>query len=290
MARIVDGFVLSQFAELMKTPFYALDLTRSVAALGLDSLALVNVQHRLGAALKIDVPAQLLFGDGTLGELAAQIGALARRAWTDAPCAAASTDAAESADSADSAAAPQVPAVSDEAARAARNSPEAAAPALPAQADTDTDTGSDSTSTSTSPSAAAGWDATPGQAALWLIQQAARESHDYNEGFVAAVDGAFDPELFMLALARLAARRDALRVRFAEVDGRPVARDAHALEQSTLRCADDAAALQAARDALAAPFDLSRATWRAVLAKDRMRPTSRWRCTMRSSTCGRSTS
>ncbi|MBG1251485.1 non-ribosomal peptide synthetase [Burkholderia pseudomallei] len=267
LARIVDGFVLSQFAELMKTPFYALDLTRSVAALGLDSLALVNVQHRLGAALKIDVPAQLLFGDETLGELAAQIGALARRAWTDAPCAAASTDAAESADSADSAAAPQVPAVSDEAARAARNSPEAPAPALPAQADTGSDSTSPSTSTSTSPSAAAGWDATPGQAALWLIQQAARESHDYNEGFVAAVDGAFDPELFMLALARLAARRDALHVRFAEVDGRPVARDAHALEQSTLRCADDAAALQAARDALAAPFDLSRATWRAVLAK-----------------------
>ncbi|AJX35693.1 non-ribosomal peptide synthetase [Burkholderia oklahomensis] len=234
-ARIVDGFVLSQFAEIMKTPFYALDLTRPVAALGLDSLALVNVQHRLGAALKIDAPAELLFGDATLGELAAQIGALAQRAW------------AEPADSAEATAA------LGEAAQLA-----SAASAAPSAA---ADAGFESTS------AVAGWNATPGQAALWLIQQADRESRDYNEGFVAAVDGAFDPELFMLALARLAARHDALRVTFAEVDGRPVAREADALEQSTVRSADDAAALRTARDALAAPFDLSRATWRAVLAK-----------------------
>ena len=228
-ARIVEGVVHARIAELMDTPFYALDLTRPVSALGLDSLALVKVQHGLDAALKIELPAALLFGDLTLAALTAEIVSLAKAAWDE-------------------------PLARDEAAREETgNDP--------------VSEGLDSTDSAASAGAAGDWPATPGQAALWLAQQADRTSADYNEGFVAAVGGKFDAQLFALALQRLATRHDALRITFVERDGRPMVHQADALQFSTLHCADDPAALQAAHAALATPFELGVATWRATVAQ-----------------------
>ncbi|NIF93372.1 AMP-binding protein, partial [Burkholderia sp. Cy-637] len=220
-ARLVEGVVQNQFAELLKTPFYALDLSRPVSALGLDSLALVQVQHRLGAALRVELPVELLFGDLTLAALAAEIGTLAERAWR-AP-AAGETGTSTRAEA-----------------------------AAPAEGD---------------------WPATPGQAALWLAQQANRGSVDYNEGFVAEADAAFDAERFSRALGQLAARHDVLRMVLVERDGKPVAAEAPAPALVQARFADDEAALQAARETLVTPFDLGVAAWRASVTQG---PTRTW--------------
>ncbi|WP_333982202.1 amino acid adenylation domain-containing protein [Burkholderia gladioli] len=220
-ARLVEGVVQNQFAELLKTPFYALDLSRPVSALGLDSLALVQVQHRLGAALRVELPVELLFGDLTLAALAAEIGTLAERAWR--------TPAAEE-----------------------TGTPTRAEAAAPAVGD---------------------WPATPGQAALWLAQQANRGSVDYNEGFVAEADAAFDAERFSRALGQLAARHDVLRMVLVERDGKPVAAEAPAPALVQARFADDEAALQAARETLVTPFDLGVAAWRASVTQG---PTQTW--------------
>ncbi|MDQ1815072.1 amino acid adenylation domain-containing protein [Massilia sp. CCM 9210] len=203
--QIINGFLLSLIADTLKVPFYAIDRTRPVTALGLDSLALMQLKHRIGEALQVDVPADLLFSDANLADVVAAVGGLTQ-----------DTD----------------PVVPTGAPLAAGASP---------------------------------WPATAGQAALWLIQQAERASHAYNEGFVARVDGALDRDLLAQALRALAARHDALRVRFVEVDGQPMADSADACDLAMSSHADDAQALQAARAALTLPFDLRQYSWRCIM-------------------------
>ncbi|WP_211472188.1 non-ribosomal peptide synthase/polyketide synthase [Collimonas humicola] len=205
--QIAGGFLLSLIAETLKIPFYAIDQSRSVTSLGLDSLALMNLKHLIDTALQVEIPTELLFSDATLATLVAAVAELAPQRYPAAP-----------------------------------------AQPLPA------------------PAASAAQPATAGQAALWLIQQADRTSHQYNEGFVAKVNGAFDHDLFARALRSVEARHDALQVRFVEQDGQPMACSGTAYEQIATWHADDEQALHAARAALVLPFDLSRQTWRCALA------------------------
>nr|ADU90660.1 putative syringomycin synthetase [Collimonas sp. MPS11E8] len=209
--QIVTGFLLSQIADTLQVPFYTIDQSRPVTSLGLDSLALMNLKHKIGAALQVEVPTELLFSDATLAQVVAAIGELSQ---------------------------PMAPAV-------ASAEPQTVSPA---------------------PVESAVQAVTAGQAALWLIQQADRSSHQYNEGFVAKVNGAFDHDLFARALRSVEARHDALQVRFVEVDGQPQASSGSACEQIATWHPDDEQALHAARAALVLPFDLSRQTWRCAVA------------------------
>jgi amino acid adenylation domain-containing protein len=77
---ILCGFVLSRAAELLDVPVYRLSRHRSVAALGLDSLARTQLKARIEAEVPIDLPIDLLFTQRTVEELADELLNLWQRA------------------------------------------------------------------------------------------------------------------------------------------------------------------------------------------------------------------
>ncbi|MCY1010191.1 amino acid adenylation domain-containing protein [Nannocystis pusilla] len=70
---ILGGFLLGLLAEQLGQPLHRLSRHKSVAALGLDSLALVQLKDRIEAELPIELPAELLFAETTIATLASEI-------------------------------------------------------------------------------------------------------------------------------------------------------------------------------------------------------------------------
>jgi len=208
---LVQDFMLSLITDALRVSGHTLALDRPMTALGLDSMGLVGLKHRIEDELRVDVPVELLFGETSLDDFITAVIELARR------------------------------------------------PALSA--------------TLTDGRAVAGPDdtalVTAGQTALWLIQQADPASSQYNEGFIARVDGPLDQAALRRALQLLAQRHDTLRCTFQEVDGQPVrmnaADPAYALLFS--QAPDGEQALQKVRHALDEPFDLHAQTWRCHVAE-----------------------
>lgn len=76
---IISGFVLSLLAEQLKVPFYRLPRQKSVAALGLDSIALVCLKQKLEAELCVELPVKMFFAGATVENLTDEI----IRSWKD---------------------------------------------------------------------------------------------------------------------------------------------------------------------------------------------------------------
>ncbi|MCY1072265.1 amino acid adenylation domain-containing protein [Nannocystis sp. RBIL2] len=70
---ILGGFLLGLLAEQLGLPLHRLSRHKSVTALGLDSLALVQLKDRVEAELPIELPAELLFAETTIATLASEI-------------------------------------------------------------------------------------------------------------------------------------------------------------------------------------------------------------------------
>ena len=93
---MVESCLLGLIAEALNVPLTAIDQSQPIGALGLDSLALMNLKARIWNALNVDLPADALFGDMTLAVLVDRVDALVQDALSPAdatPAIAASVDA-----------------------------------------------------------------------------------------------------------------------------------------------------------------------------------------------------
>lgn len=72
-SELVTGFLLGLAAEQLKIPFYRLSRQKSAAALGLDSIALIQLKQRMEAELGVELPAEILFADKTVQQLGLEI-------------------------------------------------------------------------------------------------------------------------------------------------------------------------------------------------------------------------
>ncbi|HLM54812.1 MAG TPA: amino acid adenylation domain-containing protein [Pyrinomonadaceae bacterium] len=114
------------------------------------------------------------------------------------------------------------------------------------------------------------------QQRLWFLHQMKPQSSFYNLPLAARLRGALDVTALEAILAELAERHEALRTRFVEIGGEPaqVVDEGAAVKLAFVDLSDaedgarEGAARRALREALSAPFDLTRCPpWRAVVVR-----------------------
>jgi natural product biosynthesis luciferase-like monooxygenase protein/FkbM family methyltransferase len=233
----IEGWLRERVARVCSVPEAAVPADRPLTALGLDSLAAVEIQQAVEGAFGVVLqPVELLDG-ATLGELAARV--------------------LEAGGGPAAAAAPAPPASGEATPGSAVGAAAGAGSAV---------AGGDG-------AAVAGLPLSRGQLALWFMDRLAPESAVYNLAAAARMHGALDLAALAEAVADLAARHDMLRSRFVSLDDRParlvsaepgVGRDALLVESA----AGWSAARTAARldEEAARPFVLERSPpWRLLV-------------------------